>query len=196
MKLKTPYLLRAKLNSWPHLFRTIIEIKPFRIHHGRQFELWYERSNSYYMFHVIVWCGLFTSCRKLKTELYEKRNDFTFPMVNFPCISSNIPGSPACVVYISQLIRYSRACHQYSDFLDIGELLTEKRRKQWYAAPRLKSLLQTLYGRHHDPLIVTKYPNLKWQWIILFTYICFLSSITVWTLTDLTVNMSNTAGVF
>ena len=185
MKLKTPYLLRAKLNSWPHLFRTIIEIKPFRIHHGRQFELWYERSNSYYMFHVIVWCGVFTSCRKLKTELYEKRNDFTFPIVNFPFISSNIPGSPACVVYISQLIRYSRACHQYSDFLDIGELLTEKRRKN-------DTLLLgwSHYYKHYTVvitirLIVTKYPNLKWQWIILFTYICFLSSITVWTLTGL-----------
>jgi hypothetical protein len=139
IKLKTPYLLRAKLNSWPHLFWTIIEIKPFRIHHGRQFDLWYERSNSHCMLNVIVWCGLFTSCRKLKTELYEKRDDFTFPIVNFLFISSNIPGSPAYVVYISQLIRYSRACDQCSDFLDRGE-----RYKQWYVAPRLKSLLQTM----------------------------------------------------
>jgi hypothetical protein len=109
MKLKTPYLLRAKLDSWPHLFRTIIEIKPFRIHHGRQFDLWYERSNSHCMLNVIVWCGLFTSCRKLKTELYEKRDDFTFPIVNFLFISSNIPGSPAYVVYIkhSTVLAYS-----------------------------------------------------------------------------------------
>ena len=36
----------------------------------------------------------------LKTKLYD----------NFPFISSNIPASPACAVYISQLIRYSRDC--------------------------------------------------------------------------------------
>jgi hypothetical protein len=30
---------------------------------------------------------------------------------------SNIPASPAYGVYISQLIRYARACSNYSDFL-------------------------------------------------------------------------------
>ena len=47
---------------------------------------------------------------RLKTKLYHKCDDFTFPIVNFPFISSNIPASPAYGVYISQLIRYSRAC--------------------------------------------------------------------------------------
>ena len=34
---------------------------------------------------------------RLKIKLYDKRDDFTFPMVNFP--SSNISASPACGVY-------------------------------------------------------------------------------------------------
>ena len=51
---------------------------------------------------------------RLKTNLYDKRDDFTFPLVKFPFISSNIPTSPAYEVYISQLIRYSRTCAQYS----------------------------------------------------------------------------------
>ena len=54
---------------------------------------------------------------RLKTKLYDKR-DITFPIVNFPFISSNIPAAPEYGVYISQLIRYSRACAQYSVFLD------------------------------------------------------------------------------
>ena len=37
---------------------------------------------------------------RLKTKLYDKRDDFTFPTVNFPFISSNIPTSPAYGVYI------------------------------------------------------------------------------------------------
>jgi hypothetical protein len=51
---------------------------------------------------------------RLKTKLYDKRDYFTFPIVNFPFGSSNIPSSPAYVVYTSQLIRYSRAYAQYS----------------------------------------------------------------------------------
>jgi hypothetical protein len=51
-------------------------------------------------------------------------------LFNFPFISSNIPASPAFGVYISQLIRYSRACDQYSDFLDRAHQLTQKLPKQ------------------------------------------------------------------
>jgi hypothetical protein len=40
---------------------------------------------------------------RLKTKLYEKRDDFTFPIVNF-FISSNILASPTYGVYISQHI--------------------------------------------------------------------------------------------
>jgi len=53
----------------------------------------------------------------LRTQLYDKRDDFNFPIVNFPFICSNIPVAPAYGVYISQLIRYSRACGSYQDFL-------------------------------------------------------------------------------
>jgi hypothetical protein len=47
-------------------------------------------------------------------------------IVSFPFISRNIPPVPAYGVYISQLICYSRACAQYSDFLDRAQLLTQK----------------------------------------------------------------------
>jgi hypothetical protein len=43
--------------------------------------------------------------------------------VNFLFICSNIPAAPAYGVYISQLMRYSRACGPYHDFLDRGLLL-------------------------------------------------------------------------
>jgi len=41
----------------------------------------------------------------LKTKVYDKHDDFTFPIVDFPFISSNIPTLPAYGVYISLLIR-------------------------------------------------------------------------------------------
>jgi hypothetical protein len=41
---------------------------------------------------------------RLRTKLYDKRDEFNFPIVNFPFICSNIPAPPAYGVYISQLI--------------------------------------------------------------------------------------------
>jgi hypothetical protein len=58
----------------------------------------------------------------LRTKLYDKRDVFNFPIVNFPFVCSNIPAAPAYGVYISQLIGYSRACGSYQDFLDRGLL--------------------------------------------------------------------------
>ena len=79
---------------------------------------------------------------RLKTNFYDKRDDFTFPIVNFPFISSNIPASSTYGALISQLIRYSRACTQYIDFLDRLQLLTQNQLEQGFFAPRMKSPIQ------------------------------------------------------
>ena len=63
---------------------------------------------------------------RLRTKLYDKRDGFNFPIVNFAFICSNIPPAPAYEVYIYQLIRYSRECVSYQDFFDTGLLLTRK----------------------------------------------------------------------
>ena len=87
---------------------------------------------------------------RLSTKLYDKRDDFTFPIVNFPFLCGNIPAAPAYGVYISQLIRYSRACDVYHDFLSRARLLTNKLLTQGFVAMRLKSSLLKFFGRHHE----------------------------------------------
>ena len=62
----------------------------------------------------------------LQVKLYDIRDDFTFPIVSFPFICSNIPASPAYGIYISLPIRYSRAWAHYNNLLDRGQLLTQK----------------------------------------------------------------------
>ena len=52
----------------------------------------------------------------LHTSIYDKPDDFNFHISNFPFLSSNIPTSPAYGVFISQLIRYARACSSYVCF--------------------------------------------------------------------------------
>jgi hypothetical protein len=88
----------------------------------------------------------------LEKEAKVKRDDFNFPIVNFPFMCSNIPGAPAYGVYISQLIRYSRACGSYPDFLDRGLLITRRLQNQGFLLVKLKSSLRKLYGRQHDLL--------------------------------------------
>jgi hypothetical protein len=62
---------------------------------------------------------------KLTTQLYDKRDDFNFSIVNFPFLCINITISPVYGVYISQMIRYARACSMYGQFLIWGSLLTK-----------------------------------------------------------------------
>jgi hypothetical protein len=57
---------------------------------------------------------------RLRIKLYDKRDDFNIPIVNFSFICSNIPAAPAYGVYISQVIRYSRVCGSYKDVVDKG----------------------------------------------------------------------------
>ena len=91
----------------------------------------------------------------LTTQLYDKRDDFKFYIVNFPFIDSNIPESPAYGVFISQLIRYARVCSRYNDFLYRGSILTSKLLRQGYSVEKLKTAFRKFYGRHsmHSDLV-------------------------------------------
>jgi hypothetical protein len=72
--------------------------------------------------------------------------------VDFPFICSNIPAAPAYCVYLSQLIRYSRARGYYKDFLDRGLLLTRQLLNQGFLLIKLKASLRKFYGRQHERL--------------------------------------------
>ena len=57
---------------------------------------------------------------------------------------------PAYGVFISQLIRYSRACSSYECFILRARRLSSKLLKQGYLAERLKSSFRKFYGRYGD----------------------------------------------
>ena len=92
---------------------------------------------------------------QLTTRLYDKRDDFNFPIVNFPFLDSNIPASPTYGVFMSQLIRYSRACSEYHDFRDRCRILTNKLTTQGFERCRLMKTMAKFYGRHHT--LIGKY---------------------------------------
>ena len=74
---------------------------------------------------------------RLRPKPYDTRDDFNFPILNCPFMC-NIPESPAYRVYISQLMRYSRAHGSSRDFLDRGLLLTRKLLNQGFLLLKLK----------------------------------------------------------
>jgi hypothetical protein len=87
---------------------------------------------------------------RLRMKLYDKRDDFNFPFVNFPFMCSNIPAAPAYGVYISHLIRYSRACASYQDVIGRGLMLTRKILNQGFLLFKLRSSLRKFCDRHRD----------------------------------------------
>ena len=95
---------------------------------------------------------------KLHTSHYDKRVDFHFHITNFPFSSSNIPYSPAYGIFISQFIRYARACFSYECFILRAVRLSNKLLGQGYVKFEIvsKEVLwsvrgsyQTIWGPHH-----------------------------------------------
>ena len=72
---------------------------------------------------------------------------------NFPFICSTIPAAPAYGVYISQLIRYSRACGSYQDR---ELLLTRKLLNQGFLLVKLKSSIRKFYENQMTSKVLRK----------------------------------------
>ena len=62
----------------------------------------------------------------ISSKIYDKRDDFNFNIVNFPQLDGDVPKSTSYGVYISQLIRFARACTSVNDFNKRNLLITEK----------------------------------------------------------------------
>ena len=102
------------------------------------------KSTSYFHLHLEI-----DRKEKLLINLYDKRYDFSFRFVIFPFICCKISFAHNGV-FISQFIRYARACCNYAIFLYRARLLTIRLLEQGYVATRLKSPLQMCYSRHHE----------------------------------------------
>ena len=78
-------------------------------------------------------------------DSYDKRDDFDFPVVDFPYLSRNIQKSPTYSIFVTQLIRCARICWKYEDILFRGSILVSKLLKQRAILHRNFSLLLGIY---------------------------------------------------
>ena len=68
----------------------------------------------------------------VSSQIYNKRDDFDFDIVNFPFLDGDVPRRPSYGVYISQLIKFARVCSHVDDFNTRNKCLTAKLLKQGY----------------------------------------------------------------
>ena len=86
------------------------------------------------------------------TKIYDKRDDFNFNIVNFPFLDSDVPRSPSYGIYMSQLVRYARACSKLKDFHERNLVLTKKLLSQGYLFHKLRKTFTKFYNRNKDML--------------------------------------------
>ena len=91
----------------------------------------------------------------VSSNIYDRRNDFNFEIVNFPFLDGHIPRSPSYGVYISQLIRSARVCSNFDDVNDRNLFLTAKLFKQGYKYHKIRKLFSKFYYRHSE--LIVKY---------------------------------------
>ena len=91
-----------------------------------------------------------------RVSVYDKRDDFSFRIVNFPHMDSNIPAKPAYGVYISQLVRYARICTSKLDFIDRLRRLSSRLHHQGFNTTALLKSFNKFF-KCHGEIIRVKY---------------------------------------
>ena len=74
----------------------------------------------------------------IDTSVYDKRDDFGFPIVNFPWSSGDVPRLQSYGIYISQLVRFARCCTSVLDFHSKNLQITSKLLTQGFRYHKLR----------------------------------------------------------
>ena len=98
--------------------------------------------------------------------IYDKRDDFGFPIVNFPWFSGDVPRLPSYVVYISQLVRLARCCTSVSDYPFQNLQISSKLLTQGHRYHKLRKSFGKFFRSYSDLLS-------KFGEISLILRICF-----------------------
>ena len=91
----------------------------------------------------------------LHFSIYDKRDDFSFDIVNFPYLDSCIPRKPSLGVFLSQLIRYARICSKFQDFCNRSIVLSRRLQNQGYKYTELRKLIIRFF--HERGNLLEKY---------------------------------------
>ena len=91
----------------------------------------------------------------ITSKIYDKRDDFDFQIVNYPHLDGDVPRIPSYGVYMSQLLRFARACTSIEDFNKRNLVITDKLLKQGYRYCKLRKTFSKFY--HRNISLISKY---------------------------------------
>ena len=94
--------------------------------------------------------------------IYDKRDNFAFPIVNFPDLSGNIPARQSYGIFIAQLVRYARGCLYFKDFQQRTRVLVIKLLSQNFRFRKLQSAYIRFCFKHK--VLISRYSNLALSW--------------------------------
>ena len=98
---------------------------------------------------------------EIHTSVYDKRDDFGFPIVNFPWLSGDVPRLPSCGIYISQLIRFDRCCTSVLDFHSKNLQITSNLLTQGYGYHRLRKTCGKFFRSYSQ--LLSKFGDISFQ---------------------------------
>ena len=86
----------------------------------------------------------------IHTSVYDKRNDFGFPIVNFPWLSGDVPRLPSYGIYISQLVLFARCCTSVFDYHSKTLQITSKLLTQSYRYHKLRKAFGKFFRSYSE----------------------------------------------
>ena len=96
--------------------------------------------------------SLSVSNNTVKTKIYDKRDDFNFNIVNYPHLDGDVARATSYGVYVSQLIRFARACSDVEDFHDRNRVISSKLLQQGFRYHKLRKAFTKFYRRNEHLL--------------------------------------------
>ena len=93
------------------------------------------------------------------SNIYDKRDDFGFPIVNYPWLDGDVPRVPSYGIYTSQLVRYARGCTYVSDFHRRNKTITSKLLNQGYRYHKLRKTFGKFFASYSE--LLSKYGQIS-----------------------------------
>ena len=91
----------------------------------------------------------------IRTEVYNKVDDFDFPVVTFTFASGNMPLHIGYNIFFGQILRYSRICSHKEDFMNKTSSLYKTLVNHGYDERKLVRFFRKIFSK--DPFILFKY---------------------------------------
>ena len=88
----------------------------------------------------------------IHNSVYDKRDDYGFPIIKFPCFSGDVPRHPSHGIYISQLVRFARCCTSVFDFHSKNLQITSKVLTYGYIYHKLRKTFGKFFRSYSELL--------------------------------------------